>query len=432
MGISVIPAFAASAGIAASSGINGLPEGMPGEFAALLSGEIKNLTDLLPVKPGQNLALAGLGAERALAKTPLPASSQVSLPLLAKLQSPGIINSLPGKAAVALQLATEGLDRKEIATLHPEKADMPVSLSAPALKLDEADTLPPTTELNGEAFPAVDPALMAALTGNPALQPQIRAPENKPLDANTELPGRRIAGDFANAAQDDAPPTPTERSSAKPGSQDFSRTLESFSLASNAQKGVNLAGNEAANLAVETKGGNEAINPALLNNSAAALANTTRGASEARGAQQTTITPHLQENNWSQHFGEKVVWLAKSDQQSAQININPPQLGPIQIRLNLSGDQATMTFASPHLDVRQAIENALPQLKEMLSSAGINLGQADVGANMAQHKQETPFQSANGKRGGDENAILPANEIAVSTGTSPILQRGRGLVDLFA
>ena len=153
---------------------------------------------------------------------------------------------------------------------------------------------------------------------------------------------------------------------------------------------------------------------------------------EGLSADQSGIHTHLRESSWSQQFGEKIVWLAKNDQQSAQININPPELGPVQITLNLSGGEAKVTFASPHMEVRQAIENSLPQLKEMLSSAGINLGQTNVGANLAQQNPENPYHNANGKRLADENAILPANDKALNVTTSSVLQKGRGLVDLFA
>jgi len=124
--------------------------------------------------------------------------------------------------------------------------------------------------------------------------------------------------------------------------------------------------------------------------------------------------------------------MAKNDQQSAQITINPPQLGPIQISLNMNGDQATLAFASPHAEVRHAIESALPQLKEMLLSSGINLGQSNIGANLGQQQPENPFRQADGARSRDETAILPASEKVTSSGTNPLLNRGRGLVDLFA
>jgi flagellar hook-length control protein FliK len=147
---------------------------------------------------------------------------------------------------------------------------------------------------------------------------------------------------------------------------------------------------------------------------------------------ESDVATHIQEKIWPQQFGEKIIWMAKADVQSAQINLNPPELGPIQITLNLSGDQAKLTFASPHLEVRQSIENALPQLKEMLSSSGISLGQANVGANLQQQPREAQFQSTNGRHSADENAILSGSEATIATGISTSTKQGRGLVDLFA
>lgn len=153
---------------------------------------------------------------------------------------------------------------------------------------------------------------------------------------------------------------------------------------------------------------------------------------EASATSKTEVAAPLHSNAWNNEFASKVVWLAKNDQQQAHININPPQLGPIQITLQINGDQAAATFGSANAEVRQAIESSLPQLKEMLSSAGINLGQADVGANFAQQNREAPYQSTNGNRLANENAILPGDgSIGESKRSTPI-QRGSGLVDLFA
>lgn len=147
---------------------------------------------------------------------------------------------------------------------------------------------------------------------------------------------------------------------------------------------------------------------------------------------ESTIPIPINQAQWANHLGEKVVWLARNEQQTAQININPPQLGPMQISLSMSGDQATAMFASPHAEVRQAIEDAMPRLREMLSSAGVSLGEANVGAQLPQQNRDNRPQFANtpsnGGRIADENDILGRES---TSGTLPIL-RGRGLVDLFA
>jgi flagellar hook-length control protein FliK len=153
---------------------------------------------------------------------------------------------------------------------------------------------------------------------------------------------------------------------------------------------------------------------------------------EAATARQEVNVP-LHDKNWGQSFNEKIVWAAKNEMQSAQININPPQLGPVQISLQINGDQASAVFASPHAEVRQAIQDSLPQLKEMLAANGIDLGQANVGANLAHQQREMPFQSENGQqRSADETAILPGIENRAEQAVSTPIRRGKGMVDLFA
>lgn len=274
------------------------------------------------------------------------------------------------------------------------------------IKADPANLAEDTLANNG-----IDPALIAALTGNPAVQPEIAAPRDvaAPQMAANDIPANTVNTKSALLSQ-------------------FSSTRNPASDPTSLQSASPGTRNEAANIAAEAGTGNIAWNNSL------ALA---AGSQQVRdlpptASHQTSVAPHIQTPAWSQHFGEKIVWLARNDQTSAQINLNPPQLGPVQITLNLSGDQASLAFASPHAEVRQAIESAMPQLKEMLASAGINLGQSSVGANLNQNPPENPFQSANGTRLTGENAILPANEKEALVGPSQALQRGRGLVDLFA
>ncbi len=143
-----------------------------------------------------------------------------------------------------------------------------------------------------------------------------------------------------------------------------------------------------------------------------------------------SIPTPLRDAAWAQDFSERVVWLARNDQQTAQISINPPQLGPVQIALNLNGDQATASFVSPHAEVRQAIEDALPRLREMLAGAGIDLGQANVGSQLAQ--QGADRQAPDTPRFADDKAILPGDSGPAATAAVSPLKSGRGLVDLFA
>lgn len=228
--------------------------------------------------------------------------------------------------------------------------------------------------------------------------------------SNSKLPGQ-LPG------QATIPPVPLPAGEPTDGHQPATSTLP-FS-----EKAAKIAVEVAQTPRFEIAGGNNL--PQLVASQPSTLPPTAH--SEA-----ITVRAPIHAEGWGGQFADKVVWIARSDIQSAQINISPPQLGPIQITVNLSGDQASIAFASPHAEVRQAIESALPQLKEMLSSTGINLGDANVGANLARRNPEEHLQSANKAPAGGENAILPASDNPSKIAGHTIIQRGRGMVDLFA
>jgi flagellar hook-length control protein FliK len=72
--------------------------------------------------------------------------------------------------------------------------------------------------------------------------------------------------------------------------------------------------------------------------------------------------------------------MGNQQQQVAEIHLNPANLGPVEVMLSITQDQATAQFVSPHASVREAIQDALPRLKEMLADNGIQLGNVTVGA----------------------------------------------------
>src|SRR5690606_6787543 len=90
------------------------------------------------------------------------------------------------------------------------------------------------------------------------------------------------------------------------------------------------------------------------------------------------LTPPVGTPGWDQALGQRVVWMAGNGQHSASLILNPPELGPLQVVLNVADSQATASFFAAQPEVRQALEAAMPRLRDMLGAAGIELGQANV------------------------------------------------------
>lgn len=147
-------------------------------------------------------------------------------------------------------------------------------------------------------------------------------------------------------------------------------------------------------------------------------------------ASSSRLAPSVGTAAWGQALGEKLVWMAAGTQQTASLTLNPPNLGPLQIVVHVTNDQATASFFSAQPEVRQALEAAFPRLREMMNDAGIQLGQATVSADTPQ-QNSTPDRQA-------QRITLPFSgaDHAASAGLqavqTPIRQSGRGLVDTFA
>ncbi|HEY9099155.1 MAG TPA: flagellar hook-length control protein FliK [Thiobacillus sp.] len=147
------------------------------------------------------------------------------------------------------------------------------------------------------------------------------------------------------------------------------------------------------------------------------------------GVASNRLAPSVGTAAWGQALGDKIVWMVGGAQQTASLTLNPPNLGPLQIVLNISNEQATASFFSAQPEVRQALEAAFPRLREMMSEAGIQLGQATVSADTPQQQAfEQPTQRATTSY---SSSTEPVPLDMQATHTLPI-RVGRGLVDTFA
>ena len=132
------------------------------------------------------------------------------------------------------------------------------------------------------------------------------------------------------------------------------------------------------------------------------------------------------ERGWDQAVAEKLVWIVDQKHQVAQLHLNPPDLGPLKISISLDQNQASAQFFSTHASVREALEAAMPRLREMLADSGITLGNASVGAEAF---REPPQQQARAP-------VAQSGAIVVGSGTvsggERLLRPMLGLVDTFA
>lgn len=145
---------------------------------------------------------------------------------------------------------------------------------------------------------------------------------------------------------------------------------------------------------------------------------------------QVTINTPVNQSKWRDEFSQKITWLASSNNQNqtAELHLNPPKLGPLDVVIKVSGDQATAQFTSPHAAVREAVEQAMPRLREMLADSGITLGNTTVSDQAPRDQGQSGTQRASDQ--GNNIQDIPA--VSDSTARVSPISRHNGIVDTFA
>ncbi len=420
--------IAAIGGKAALPGLGEIvtENGLPLDFAALLAEQIPSSGQTAPALLAAESIPAGQQPDAELLSEIIAQTS------LAKGQATPPVDDTPLHAPPVI----EGNAEDVLAALSASPSLPTTSITEPSITEPEREK---ETEDKEKALAAssptipTDPGLAAQYVVPMATPPvQNRLPESVDRNKPDSPPHMAKAESIEASGKEGRPAVPEQRGSLLSGNTPTaSPTATATTPVTELRIPPRSDTANAAILAGDSNLGNSGSTPAF----ATALAATGAANGTAAATQQTlppAITSAINSPNWTQDFGSRVVWLAKNDQQVAQININPPQLGPIQITISINGDQTTAAFASLHPEVRQAIQDSLPQLREMFTNAGISLGQANVGSQLPSQNREAAYQFANEARTSGENAILSPDSHASSNPAGIPIQRGRGLVDLFA
>tara|TARA_R110002110_G_scaffold405241_1_gene624169 strand:- start:2143 stop:3468 length:1326 start_codon:yes stop_codon:yes gene_type:complete len=139
-------------------------------------------------------------------------------------------------------------------------------------------------------------------------------------------------------------------------------------------------------------------------------------------------TPNQQA--WGDEVGARVRMLFNTGATEARLQLTPADLGTLDIRIATDGDRASVVFSVQNADARDAIEQAMPRLKELLEQSGLQLAHTEVSdqsqsqRDLDQNTDElSPSALAALEPGEDDDGELPvARQLGVT----------RSLVDYYA
>jgi flagellar hook-length control protein FliK len=392
---------------------NGSQAPLP-DSAVTLAADI--LAGLLPVSTATNLPNSS-SQSTALDGTSTLTTEQLAKLLPASASKHGATTKEKSKPQATAPDGTSTLPSEMLAMLLPATAHESPKTPAPAP--DGSNTLPAdmlamltpaaVSQVNTRAIKDATESSSGAAKTTPT-QPLLELSASQKTTSSSKV-GAELSGAAANI-------NPNKQ-------QTFSNLMES--LAKDGAKALQL--DAAAAIIHKQTGAPPAVD--ILQNSNAPIVTGQNGSAQVASA---VINTPVTDRAWGDEFSQKITWMATQQDQTAELHLNPPNLGPLDVVLNVSGDQATALFTSPHAAVRDAIEQALPKLREMLADNGITLGNAMVSDQSPKDQQAWQTgQRESGNRNSTGSTGTAVSTAGIATvATQPPGRRHQGMVDTFA
>ena len=357
---------------AVSPAIRGADGAVPGSFANLLSaGSTQSGAALNMLAGGKTLPLAAQAANSGPDTASMHSPALSAQDLLALAANPEQLSPEQVPGTMPDDLATRAGLTRLIANTPP----VPAAASA----------LPATTQA-GERLAAQTEAAglqLEQMTGTVATQGEdgVTGRLQQALTAPAVAPGVLRQAPAGRAGMSTSSSTLEQAATPQPSRLDMllnetDRLFASRMQTAASQQLDNLAGYRFPDHAPSTAAGaaGDALQAAFTR-SPLPLAMT---GDTASAPVQSSMTEAFGKPEWSQGMGRQVLWMVNQGVSRAEIRLNPANLGPLEVRIDMDNDQVNVAFTSRHADVREAVEQALPRLREMLEEKGLNLADTDV------------------------------------------------------
>jgi flagellar hook-length control protein FliK len=121
-----------------------------------------------------------------------------------------------------------------------------------------------------------------------------------------------------------------------------------------------------------------------------------------------TVSAAIGQGAWAEETGNKIMWMLGRAESRAELILTPPHLGKVEVSINLNGEQTAAQFVASSQAAREALEQAMPRLRELFAQAGIELGKASVDTSSEGRTQDggqTPHTAGGaGHDGGNDDA----------------------------
>lgn len=135
-----------------------------------------------------------------------------------------------------------------------------------------------------------------------------------------------------------------------------------------------------------------------------------RASSDVSQSQKTNTQLHQEtiamfRKDFSDAVKDKVMLMISQKLQQFDITLDPPELGNIHVKVNLQGEQATVNFVVQNQQAKDAFEQNMHKLKELLAEQGVDVGDANV----EQQSQQSDNNEMNQENAAENNQQIMTN-----------------------
>ncbi|NIF27409.1 flagellar hook-length control protein FliK [Pantoea sp. Tr-811] len=316
------------------------------------------------------------------------------------------------------------------------------SLDANLVAGQVTDAQPGAQLLQAQAE-TVAPVLQAAVQAPPVAPAEEPEPEAFDPDADplANLPTLRLALEQSAQAKGTTSAHAADASKQPDDGQVAVNPLATLIEKTEAEAGQSQTGDKAFGALLEDglKDTKSASSDTRVDDFANRLASLTQAVTAKTVPSPSPLNQPLQMNQsaWAEGLVNRVMYLSSQNLKSADIQLEPAELGRLDIRVNVATDQSTqVTFISGHAGVRDALDSQVHRLRELFAQQG--LAQPDVNVADQSRQQQQQAQQQDGTQlsgvaarraqaGGDVGEVAEA-----SRGVEQQVVVGDSAVDYYA
>lgn len=143
-----------------------------------------------------------------------------------------------------------------------------------------------------------------------------------------------------------------------------------------------------------------------------------------------TETIAIYRKDFTDAVKDKVMVMINQRIQQVEIQLDPPEMGNIHVRVNLQNEQAAVQFIVQNQQAKDALEQNMAKLRDMLAESGVDVGEANIEQRQANDQENNNFEQQDGRE--QNNALAQENNAESDTKTINVVKASSTGIDYYA